>query len=233
MSPALLINETSAPASPETAENTASPSPTSEPLTLDGPSPATTSRLNRRSPLLRRSVRTPALWLEEAEGSWLTVTDGVKKWKIFDASGGASVSNIGYKDSRVYAATRKQEDTGIQYAASMTFNTHAPYDFADLLLESTGDEMREVVFFGSGNAFRFLLLFVNDMLTTTRLRSPRSFPKAFQNHSATGSLHAIGPTMEQLLVLLSSADTRAAKTCIGRFCRTTRTSFPHVMSIAA
>jgi hypothetical protein len=179
MSPALLINETSAPASPETAENTASPSPTSEPLTLDGPSPATTSRLNRRSPLLRRNVRTPALWLEEAEGSWLTVTDGVKKWKIFDASGGASVSNIGYKDSRVYAATRKQEDTGIQYAASMTFNTHAPYDFADLLLESTGDEMREVVFFGSGNAFRFLLLFVNDMLTTTRLRSPRSFPKAF------------------------------------------------------
>jgi adenosylmethionine-8-amino-7-oxononanoate aminotransferase len=155
MTPALLLNESST--SPMTVDSTASPSSYNVSSTLEVPSPARTPRRNRRSPLLRRSVRTPPLRLIGAEGSWLTVsdnikslTDNVKKWKIFDASGGASVSNIGYKDRRVHAAIREQEETGIAYAASMDFECDAVVDFADFLLESTDDEMTEVVFYTSG-----------------------------------------------------------------------------------
>ena len=61
------------------------------------------------------------------------------------------LSNIGHKDQRVYDAIRQQEETGVGYAASMSFQTEVAEDFADFLLESTDDKMTEVVFYGSGN----------------------------------------------------------------------------------
>lgn len=112
---------------------------------------ASWNRQNRRSPLLKRMVRSVPLWLTGAKGSWLSVTDGTKTWKLFDASGGAGVSNIGHGDRRVHEAIRRQEETGVAYAASMSFDTEAAWEFADYLVESTGDEMAEVAFYNSGN----------------------------------------------------------------------------------
>ena len=90
------------------------------------------------------------MFLEGAEGNWLSVVDGEKAWKIFDASGGAAVANIGYKDERVFEAMRKQQESGVGYAASMSFYTEIVGDFADFLLETTDDKLKEVVFYGSG-----------------------------------------------------------------------------------
>jgi 4-aminobutyrate aminotransferase-like enzyme len=151
MTPALLLNESSSPLA--TADSTALPSPNGEPPAVMDPILAIRSRINRRNPLLRRNVRTPSLWLTGAEGNWLSVTDGAKEWKVFDASGGASVSNIGYKDHRVFAAMNEQQETGVSYAASMDFVTDVVWDCADALLDSTNNEMSEVVFFSSGNGF--------------------------------------------------------------------------------
>jgi len=90
------------------------------------------------------------LFLESASGNWLSVVDGEKTWKIFDASGGAAVSNIGHRDERVFEAVRRQQESGVGYAASMSFHTEVVEDFADFLLESTDDKLKEVVFYGSG-----------------------------------------------------------------------------------
>jgi len=151
MAPALLFDEngTSSPAS----ESSISLSAMDEVPAL-AISQNCRSRRNRnslRSPLLKRSARGPPLILEEAKGNWLSVSDETKTWRIFDASGGAAVSNIGHKDQRVYEAIRQQEETGVGYAASMSFQTEVAEDFADFLLESTDDKMTEVVFYGSGN----------------------------------------------------------------------------------
>jgi hypothetical protein len=121
-----------------------------------------------RSPLLKRGARGPPLLLEAAEGNWLSVTDENSAWKIFDASGGAAVSNIGHKDQRVYDAIRKQEESGVGYAPSMSFHTEIVEDFADFLLESTEDKLAEVVFYGSGNMTRDPG--ARNELTITRLR---------------------------------------------------------------
>lgn len=61
------------------------------------------------------------------------------------------MSNIGHGDRRVHEAIRRQEETGVAYAASMSFDTEAAWEFADYLVESTGDEMAEVAFYNSGN----------------------------------------------------------------------------------
>lgn len=145
MAPALLLDESSSPCT--VSVTSASPS-------TDNCTPvmaASWNRQNRRSPLLKRSVRSVPLWLTSAKGSWLSVTDGTKTWKLFDASGGAGVSNIGHGDRRVHEAIKRQEETGVAYAASMSFDTEAAWEFADYLVESTGDEMAEVAFYSSGN----------------------------------------------------------------------------------
>lgn len=148
MAPALLLDETSSPY--EASDNSNSLS-----ISDDAPIAATPrSRPARRSPLVKRSVRKPPLWLKSAKGSWLSVTDGVKTWRVFDASGGAAVSNIGHGDRRVHDAIRKQEDTGISYTASMSFDTDVVWEFADYLIESTEDEMAEVAFYSSGKVTR-------------------------------------------------------------------------------
>ncbi|KAG9191587.1 hypothetical protein G6011_10321 [Alternaria panax] len=151
MAPALLLDDGGTP-SPA--------SETSISLSTMNEAPALVPCRNRRSrrdcdslrsPLLKRSTRGPPLFLQGAKGNWLSVSDENKAWRIFDASGGAAVSNIGHKDQRVYEAIRQQEETGIGYAASMSFQTEVVEDFADFLLESTDDKMTEVVFYGSGS----------------------------------------------------------------------------------
>lgn len=170
MAPALLLNESSSPFS--TPDASASP-----PMSYQSPTSTTAwRRRSRRSPLLKRSVRSPPLWLTSAEGSWLSVTDGTKSWKIFDASGGAGVSNIGHGDKRVHDAIKRQEETGVAYAASMSFDTEAAWEFADYLLESTGDEMAEVVFYSSGNVSNITIGTCN--LTMGRVRGCGSCPEA-------------------------------------------------------
>lgn len=155
MAPALLLDDSGTP-------SPASESSVSLATTIDQVPAilASRSRRNRRgrdnarSPLLKRSARGTPLLLKEAEGNWLSVVDGNNAWKIFDASGGAAVSNIGHRDRRVHEAVRKQEESGVGYAPSMSFHTEVVEDFADFLLESTGDKMAEVVFYGSGNMTR-------------------------------------------------------------------------------
>ena len=148
MAPALLLDESSSPSA--ASDISTSPSIGGDTLTTSAP----WSRRERRSTLLKRSIRNPPLTLKNAEGSWLSVTDGTKMWRIFDASGGAGVSSIGHGDSRVHAAIRRQEETGIAYTASMSFDTDAVCDFADYLIESTEDEMAEVAFYSSGSVTR-------------------------------------------------------------------------------
>lgn len=143
MAPALLIDEGG-------CSSTASDISTSPTISDDTLTATPWSRRDRRSPLLKRSVRNPPLWVKRAEGSWLSVTDGTKTWKVFDASGGAAVSNIGHGDRRVHEAIRRQEETGIAYTASMSFDTDVVWEFADFLIESTGDEMAEIAFYSSG-----------------------------------------------------------------------------------
>ena len=60
------------------------------------------------------------------------------------------MSNIGHGDRRVHDAIRRQEQTGVAYAASMSFDTDVVWEFADYLIESTDDEMAEVAFYSSG-----------------------------------------------------------------------------------
>jgi adenosylmethionine-8-amino-7-oxononanoate aminotransferase len=148
MAPALLLDDSSSPCA--ASDTCASPSIGNQAAI------AATSldRQNRRSPLLKRSIRNPSLWLKSAKGSWLSVTDGTKTWKIFDASGGAGVSSIGHGDRRVHEAIKKQEETGIAYAASVSFDTEVVCEFADYLVESTRDEMVEVAFYSSGSVTR-------------------------------------------------------------------------------
>ncbi|OAG24162.1 PLP-dependent transferase [Alternaria alternata] len=151
MAPALLFDEngTSSPASESSISSSAMDEAPA--LTISQNRRSRRNRNSLRSPLLKRSARGPPLILEEAKGNWLSVSDETKAWRIFDASGGAAVSNIGHKDQRVYDAIRQQEETGVGYAASMSFQTEVAEDFADFLLESTDDKMTEVVFYGSGS----------------------------------------------------------------------------------
>lgn len=184
MAPALLLNESSSPFS--TPDTSATP-----PISYQSPMSTTSWRhRSRQSPLLRRSVKSPPLWLTRAEGSWLSVTDGTKNWKIFDASGGAGVSNIGHGDKRVHDAIKRQEETGVAYAASMSFDTEAAWEFANHLLESTGDEMAEVVFYSSGNVTDIAIEIRN--LTMGRVRGCRSgtevnIPVSFQVQAGTAT----------------------------------------------
>ncbi|RMZ68648.1 aminotransferase [Pyrenophora seminiperda CCB06] len=145
MAPALLVNESNSP-SPTFGSNALAPN-----LDLSHVPNTPRNRQRHRSALIKRSVRDSPLLVKEAEGNWLLVSDGTKTWKIFDGSGGAAVSNIGHKDARVFAAINEQQATGISYAPSMSFDTEASLDFADLLLESTNDQMAQVAFYSSGS----------------------------------------------------------------------------------
>ncbi|KAL1800910.1 hypothetical protein ACET3X_001252 [Alternaria dauci] len=151
MAPALLFDESGIPSPASEGSLSLSTMDEAPALAVSQHRRSRRNRNSPRGPLLKRSARGPPLFLEEARGNWLSVSDENKTWRIFDASGGAAVSNIGHKDQRVYDAIRQQEETGVGYAASMSFQTEIAEDFADFLLESTDDKMTEVVFYGSGS----------------------------------------------------------------------------------
>jgi adenosylmethionine-8-amino-7-oxononanoate aminotransferase len=101
--------------------------------------------------LLYRSVRSTPLTLAGASGSWLKVYDNIKSWYIFDGSGGAAVSNIGYGDSRPRQAEKDHFDrTGLTYAPASSFRTEIGDEFADYLCGSTGYQLVKALFFSSG-----------------------------------------------------------------------------------
>lgn len=101
----------------------------------------------RNSFLLRRNNKKQPLLLKAAKGSWWLASDERGTWKIFDASGGAAVSNIGHGDPRVAAAVGREE---IDYAPALTYETDAARDFAEWLIKSTNYSMGSVVLYGSG-----------------------------------------------------------------------------------
>lgn len=104
----------------------------------------------RTSALLNCSVRSPPIRTNFAQGSWRWVSDDKGIFKIFDASGGAAVSSIGYNDQRVNAAMLEQFSTGVCYAPSAQYTTDPVEEFAQLLLRSTEYRMKKVVFYNSG-----------------------------------------------------------------------------------
>ena len=135
--------------SPKHASNT------SDSKTMDFPLTAVPN--NRfaapRSYLLNRNVQSRPLTLKGAKGNSLWVTDGQETWEIFDASGGAAVSCIGHANGRVYDAQEEfKRKTGVDYAASMAFDTDPPLAMAEYLIKSTNHEMKSVEFYGSGTS---------------------------------------------------------------------------------
>ncbi|KAF1939899.1 omega-amino acid-pyruvate aminotransferase [Clathrospora elynae] len=158
MAPGTLLNESNSPISTDYTSilaptNTDTPTTAPHrpiPLPLWSP-PFTSNTISPESVLLRRNARSPPLWNTYADGNWLEVSDGTRKWKIFDGSGGAGVSNIGHNDRRVYAAIDEQRETGVSYAASLSFRTAVVENFANFLIHSTNYEMAEAVFYCSGS----------------------------------------------------------------------------------
>jgi adenosylmethionine-8-amino-7-oxononanoate aminotransferase len=107
--------------------------------------------------LLYRSVRSTPLTLAGARGSWLKVYNDLKSWYVFDGSGGAAVSNIGYGDSRPRQAESDHFDrTGITYVSASSFRTEIADEFANYLCKSTNYQLVKAIFYSSG--MRLLVL---------------------------------------------------------------------------
>jgi adenosylmethionine-8-amino-7-oxononanoate aminotransferase len=143
MAPGILLDSNNS-LTPTKAATTAYTIPGAKPTRNDAPWNA----------LLYRSVRSTPLTLAGARGSWLRVYDDTKSWYVFDGSGGAAVSNIGYGDSRPRDAEKDHFDrTGLTYAPASSFRTEIADEFADFLCKSTEYQLVKALFFSSGMNF--------------------------------------------------------------------------------
>lgn len=105
---------------------------------------------SRTGGLLARSFKKEPLVVTKAVGHYYVV-EGNRK--IYDASGGASVSIFGPGPyARVVAAARAQEDL-VSYVCGYSFTTEIAQKYAAALLATTGGVMKDAVFYGSGESF--------------------------------------------------------------------------------
>ncbi|CBX99680.1 similar to class III aminotransferase [Plenodomus lingam JN3] len=102
---------------------------------------STGNRLPRKKYLLHSKIWSQPRLLTAGKGRWWTATDDSGTWRVFDGSGGAAVSCIGYHDQRVFDAMNEQMSTGVSYAPAADFYTDPAYDLAEWVIKSTGHLM--------------------------------------------------------------------------------------------
>lgn len=100
-----------------------------------------------RNCLLNRSVNITPPRVIGGIGNEYILEDGTR---IYDASGGAAVANIGKKNERVRRAMNDIHDKGLNYVPSFGFKTPITADLAHWMIESTYYKMSKAVFYCSG-----------------------------------------------------------------------------------
>lgn len=98
------------------------------------------------SAVFHRHLDTDFLYLDKAEGNYLFTLDGRK---IFDGSGGAAVSSIGWGQKRVAEAIYKQM-IAAPYAATIFYTTQVAEDLCRFLVDSTNGHMARAYIVNSG-----------------------------------------------------------------------------------
>ncbi len=99
-----------------------------------------------RSAVLHRDLRQQPLLVVEGQGNHLVLSDGRK---IFEASGGAAVSCLGYSHQRVRDAIVKQINQ-VSYAATTFYTTDPCEHLCEFLVQSTGGHMSRAYIVSSG-----------------------------------------------------------------------------------
>jgi hypothetical protein len=97
--------------------------------------------------LLNRSVNVTPLRASAGIGNEYILEDGTR---IYDASGGAAVANIGKKSPRVMRAMKDIHDQGLAYVSSFAFDTKVTAELANWMITSTENKMSKAVFYCSG-----------------------------------------------------------------------------------
>ncbi|KAH8815787.1 pyridoxal phosphate-dependent transferase [Xylogone sp. PMI_703] len=103
---------------------------------------------NKNSCLLDRDLHHDFPVVVSGNGSWLTLKDGRT---IFDATGGAAVSCLGYGNQRVVNAIMSHLSSGTPYLASAFFGHEVVEQLCKELINGTGGEMSKVYLTGSGS----------------------------------------------------------------------------------
>lgn len=103
-------------------------------------------REQQKSAVLHRDLGYEFLHLAEGEGKYLVLGDGRK---IFDASGGASVGCIGWRNERVVRAVTKQM-MAIPYCSTVFYTTKVQEELCRFLVDSTHGNMGRAYIVNSG-----------------------------------------------------------------------------------
>lgn len=99
-----------------------------------------------KSAVFHRHLDTDFLYLDKGEGNYLFTSDGRK---IFDGSGGAAVSSIGWGQRRVAEAIYKQA-LAAPYSATIFYTTQVAEDLCRFLVDSTNGHMARAYIVNSG-----------------------------------------------------------------------------------
>jgi len=103
--------------------------------------------LKRPNFLLDRHLRKEYPVVLGGKGNYLFTADGRR---VFDATGGAAVSCLGYGNERVIEAVHNLMKTGVPYLASMMWGNKVVDDLCQELITGTEGKMSRVYLTGSG-----------------------------------------------------------------------------------
>ncbi|KAF2683633.1 aminotransferase-like protein [Lentithecium fluviatile CBS 122367] len=107
---------------------------------LNGPAP---------SAILHRDVTRVPLTVYTDKGNWLQLSDGAC---VYDASGGAAVSNLGHGYKvRIWDAMARVFFGSVDYIASLSFTTSIEKRLSVALIETTRGLFSKVIFYNSGS----------------------------------------------------------------------------------
>ncbi|KAK4662993.1 hypothetical protein QC763_601290 [Podospora pseudopauciseta] len=102
------------------------------------------------SAVLHRHLSEDFLVLSKSEGNYLILEDGRR---VFDASGGAAVSCIGYRNKRVADAAYRQI-LDAPYCSTVFYTTKVQEELCRFLVDSTGGQMARAYIVNSGKFFQ-------------------------------------------------------------------------------
>lgn len=105
------------------------------------------------SAVLHRHLSEDFLVLSKSEGNYLILEDGRR---VFDASGGAAVSCIGYRNKRVADAAYRQI-LDAPYCSTVFYTTKVQEELCRFLVDSTGGQMARAYIVNSGKFFRHVV----------------------------------------------------------------------------
>jgi adenosylmethionine-8-amino-7-oxononanoate aminotransferase len=118
------------------------------------------------SAILHRNVTKMPLTVHSDRNNWLRRSNGTR---VYDGSGGASVSNLGhgYKD-RILSAMG-QAYLAVDYVPSLFLDTEVEKALSVALIETTSGLFSKAIFYNSGTFNNKKLLFRIQILTRTRI----------------------------------------------------------------